>query len=89
MTANCVGDRRSIERTQGGNGMRIAVLLEERCKPNSSAYMYLEKYAGMCGGECIQLEDGKFRILEMACPVCFTRAKLCPGESFKIINSSF
>ncbi|MBK69901.1 MAG: ribosome biogenesis/translation initiation ATPase RLI [Euryarchaeota archaeon] len=66
--------------------MRIAVLLEERCKPNSSAYMYLQKYAGMCGGECIQLEDGKFKILEMACPVCFTRAKLCPGDAVKIIN---
>ena len=66
--------------------MRIAVLLEERCKPNSSAFMYLQKYAGMCGGECIQLEDDKFKILEMACPVCFTRAKLCPGDAVKIIN---
>ena len=66
--------------------MRVAVLLEERCKPNSPAFDYLQKYAGMCGAECIQFENNKFRILETACPVCFTRAKLCPGDAVKIIN---
>ena len=66
--------------------MRVAVLLEERCKPNSPAFNYLLKYAGSCGAECIQFEENKFRILETACPVCFTRAKLCPGDAVKIIN---
>ena len=66
--------------------MRVAVLLDERCKPNSPAFNYLLKYAGSCGAECIQFEENKFRILETACPVCFTRAKLCPGDAVKIIN---
>ena len=28
--------------------MRVAVLLEERCKPNSNAFAYLKKYSEMC-----------------------------------------
>lgn len=40
----------------------------------------------MCGGECIQVEENKCKILEEACPVCFTRAKLCPGDAVKVIN---
>jgi|TARA_B110000211_G_scaffold232451_1_gene296237 ATP-binding cassette subfamily E protein 1 len=46
----------------------------------------LQKYAGTCGGECIQVEENKCKILEEACPVCFTRAKLCPGDAVKVIN---
>ena len=66
--------------------MRVAVLLEERCKPNSNAFAYLKKYSAMCDRECIQVEGSKCKILETACPVCFTRAKHCPDEAVKIIN---
>ncbi len=66
--------------------MRIVVLDDERCKPNMPAFDYLQKYAGSCGGECIQFTDEKWKILETACPVCFTRAKLCPGDAVKVIN---
>ena len=44
--------------------MKVAVLLQDRCKPKSEAFRYLEKYAGMCGAECIQVEDNKCKILE-------------------------
>ena len=66
--------------------MRVAVLLEERCKPNSNAFAYLKKYSEMCERECIQGEGSKCKILETACPVCFTRAKHCPDGAVKIIN---
>ncbi|MBL21066.1 MAG: ribosome biogenesis/translation initiation ATPase RLI [Euryarchaeota archaeon] len=66
--------------------MRVAVLLEDRCKPNTPAFDYLMKYAGSCGRECIQFEGSKCRILESACPVCVNRAKRCPGGAVKIIN---
>ena len=66
--------------------MRVAVLLEERCKPNSNAFAYLQKYAAMCERDCIQVEDNKCKILEPACPVCLTRAKHCPDNAVKIIN---
>ncbi|MBR79892.1 MAG: ribosome biogenesis/translation initiation ATPase RLI [Euryarchaeota archaeon] len=66
--------------------MRVAVLLEERCKPNSNAFAYLQKYSAMCERECIQVEGNKCKILESACPVCLTRAKHCPDDAVKIIN---
>ena len=67
--------------------MRIAVLFEDKCKPNSPAFEYLQKYAGSCGGECIQVdENDKCKILEDACPPCLMRAKNCPGDAVKLIN---
>ena len=67
--------------------MRIAVLFEDRCKPNSPAFEYLQKYAGSCGAECIQVdENDKCKILEDACPPCLMRAKNCPGDAVKVIN---
>lgn len=66
--------------------MRIAVLIEDRCKPKSDAFDYLKKWAGSCGAECIQMEDDKFRILESACPPCFIRAKHCPDNAVIVIN---
>ena len=66
--------------------MKVAVLLQDRCKPKSEAFRYLEKYAGMCGAECIQIEDNKCKILETACPPCFYRARLCPGNAVIVIN---
>ena len=66
--------------------MKIAVLIEERCKPKSEAFAYLSRYAGSCGSECIQVIDDKCKILENACPPCLVRAKLCPGDAVKIIN---
>jgi len=66
--------------------MRVAVLLEERCKPNSNAFAYLKKYSAMCDRECIQFEGDKCKIIEAACPVCLTRAKHCPDDAIKIIN---
>ena len=35
--------------------MRIAVLFQDRCKPNSPAFEYLQKYAGSCGGNVFRL----------------------------------
>ena len=66
--------------------MRVAVLIEELCKPNSNAFAYLQKYSAMCERECIQFEGDKCKILESACPVCLTRAKHCPDGAVKIIN---
>ena len=66
--------------------MRVAVLLEDRCAPNMPAFAYLQKYAGMCGSECIQVVDKKCKILETACPVCLNRAKHCPGDAVILIN---
>ena len=67
--------------------MRVAVLLEERCKPNSNAFAYLKKYSQMCERECIQVEGSKCKILETACPVCFTRAKHCPDGACLLYTS--
>ncbi len=66
--------------------MRVAILDQERCKPNSNAFKYLQKYAGMCGSECIQATEEECKILESACPPCLIRAKLCPDDAVKIIN---
>ena len=66
--------------------MRIAVLIEDRCKPNSNAFDYLKKWAGSCGGECIQVIGDKCKILESACPPCIVRAKHCPDDAVVIIN---
>ena len=66
--------------------MRIAVLIEDRCKPKSDAFDYLKKWAGSCGAECIQFDGEKFRILESACPPCFIRAKHCPDDAVIVIN---
>ena len=66
--------------------MRVAVLLEDRCKPNSNAYSYLKKYSAMCDMECIQFKGDKCKILETACPVCFNRARHCPDNAVIVIN---
>ena len=63
--------------------MRIAVLIEEKCKPKSEAYDYLKKWAGSCGAECIQMNGDKFKILESACPPCFVRARHCPDGALQ------
>ena len=66
--------------------MRVAVLLEDRCKPNSNAYSYLKKYSALCDMECIQFKGDKCKILETACPVCFNRARHCPDNAVIVIN---
>ena len=66
--------------------MRVAVLLEDRCKPNSNAYTYLKKYSALCDMECIQFKGDKCKILETACPVCFNRARHCPDNAVIVIN---
>ncbi len=66
--------------------LRIAVLIEDRCKPKSDAFDYLKKWAGSCGGECIQFDGESFRILESSCPPCFIRAKHCPDNAVIVIN---
>ena len=66
--------------------MRIAVLVEDRCKPNSNAFDYLKKWSGTCGKECIQVIGDKCKILETACPPCIVRAKHCPDDAVIIIN---
>ena len=71
---------------QEGLLIRIAVLIEDRCKPNSNAYDYLKKWSGTCGAECIQVNGDKVKILESACPPCIIRAKHCPDDAVVIIN---
>ena len=66
--------------------MRIAVLIEDRCKPKSDAFDYLKKWSGSCGRDCIQFDGESFRILESACPPCFIRAKHCPDDAVIVIN---
>ena len=66
--------------------MRVAILVEDRCKPNSNAYAYLKKYSALCERECIQFEGDKCKILESACPVCFNRARHCPDDAVIVIN---
>ncbi len=66
--------------------MKVAVLVEDRCKPNSNAYAYLKKYSALCERECIQFEGDKCKILESACPVCFNRARHCPDDAVIVIN---
>lgn len=66
--------------------MRIAVLIEDRCKPKSDAFDYLKKWSGLCSRECIQFDGKTFRILESACPPCFIRAKHCPDDAVIVIN---
>ena len=66
--------------------MRVAVLLEDRCKPISNAYSYLKKYSALCDMECIQFKGDKCKILETACPVCFNRARHCPDNAVIVIN---
>ena len=66
--------------------MRVAVLLEDRCKPNSNAHRYLKKYSALCDMECIQFKGDKCKILETACPVCFNRARHCPDNAVIVIN---
>ena len=66
--------------------MRVAVLIEDRCKPNSNAFAYLQKWGNMCERECIQVTEEECKILESACPVCLNRAKLCPDDAVMIIN---
>ena len=82
--------KRKYDKTESFNRiekMRIAVLFEDKCKPNSPAFEYLQKYAGSCGAECIQVdENDKCKILEDACPPCLMRAKNCPGDAVKVIN---
>ncbi|DAC20346.1 MAG TPA: ribosome biogenesis/translation initiation ATPase RLI [Candidatus Poseidoniales archaeon] len=72
--------------SEEGDSMRVAILDQERCKPNSNAFKYLHKYAGMCGKDCIQANEEECKILESACPPCLIRAKLCPDDAVKIIN---
>ena len=64
----------------------MLILDQEKCKPNMPAHTYLKKYAGMCGGECIQVNNDVCVILESACLACLNRAKHCPGDAVKIIN---
>ena len=48
--------------------MRVAVLIEELCKPNSNAFAYLQKYSAMCERECIQFEGTNVRSLSLHAP---------------------
>ena len=75
--------RKAEEATEG---KRMLLLDQEKCKPNMPAFTYLQKHAGKCGGECIQVKDNRCIILEDACMACLNRAKHCPGDAVKIIN---
>jgi len=66
--------------------MRVAVVVPERCKPKSNAYLYLQKWSQTCDKECIIVEGKSVRISEFACPPCVVRAKLCPDDAVIIIN---
>ena len=66
--------------------MRVAVVVQERCKPKSNAYLYLQKWSQMCDKECIIVEGKTVKISEFACPPCVVRARLCPDDAVIIIN---
>lgn len=64
----------------------MLLLDQEKVKPNMPAFEFLQKHAGKCGKECIQVKDSKVTILESACLACLNRAKHCPGDAVRIIN---
>lgn len=65
---------------------RLVVIDPDKCKPNSTAYAYLRKYAGKCGRECIQVNKKSVHVTEMACSVCVTRCKQCPGDAVSVVK---
>ena len=78
-----------VERKQKVDGAvekRIVILDPAKCKPNTAAYKYLQKYAGACGKECIVVQGKTVKIWEEACAACIARAKKTPGGAVTIIK---
>mmetsp|Transcript_24982 Transcript_24982/g.41465 ORF Transcript_24982/g.41465 Transcript_24982/m.41465 type:complete len:677 (-) Transcript_24982:234-2264(-) len=65
---------------------RLVVIDPDKCKPNSTAYAYLRKYAGDCGKDCIQVGKKSVHVSEQACSVCVTRCKQCPGGAVSVVK---
>ena len=82
------------DRRRGGARLRLAriVLLDQsRCQPNSPAFDYLRKQAGLGCPEarkppCLQMREMRCVVLEDACPACLNRAKRCPNDAVRVVN---
>ena len=80
---------KGVQRKQNADGAverRIVILDHMKCKPNTAAYKYLQKYAGACGKECIVVQGKRVFIWEEACAACIMRAKKCPDNAVSIIK---
>jgi len=64
----------------------IVVIDPDKCRPNSTAYSYLKRYAGSCGKDCIVVEKKLVTVSERACAQCVTRCKQCPGDAIKVVK---
>ena len=70
---------------------RIVLLDQSRCQPNSPAFDYLRKQAGLGCPEarkppCLQMREMRCVVLEDACPACLNRAKRCPNDAVRVVN---
>jgi len=82
---------KGVERKQSnGQERRIVILDQEKCKPKSAAFVYLQKHAGGCGNACIEVVRGadrpRVQISEDACAACMLRASHCPDAAVTTVR---
>jgi ATP-binding cassette subfamily E protein 1 len=65
---------------------RIAIVNQDKCKPNSAAYAYLKKNSNICGRHCITIENKKVNISENSCMTCFNIAKRTPEDAVMVVK---
>ena len=65
---------------------RIAIVDQDKCKPNSAAFAYLKKNGNICGRHCITIENKKISISENSCMTCFNIAKRTPGDAVMVVK---
>ena len=85
MTSQLVGSAAAIQQD------RVVILDQSRCQPNSPAFDYLRKQAGLGCPEarkppCLQMREMRCVVLEDACPACLNRAKRCPNDAVRVVN---
>eukprot|EP00588_Corethron_pennatum_P014462 CAMPEP_0194278992 /NCGR_PEP_ID=MMETSP0169-20130528/12940_1 /TAXON_ID=218684 /ORGANISM="Corethron pennatum, Strain L29A3" /LENGTH=684 /DNA_ID=CAMNT_0039023327 /DNA_START=123 /DNA_END=2177 /DNA_ORIENTATION=+ len=65
---------------------RIVVIDGDKCKPNSTAFAYLKRYAGSCGRDCIRVGKKEITVSETSCATCVSRCKQCPGDAVSVVK---
>uniref|UniRef100_A0A7S1BD08 ABC transporter domain-containing protein n=1 Tax=Corethron hystrix TaxID=216773 RepID=A0A7S1BD08_9STRA len=50
------------------------------------AFAYLKRHARACGRDCIQVSKKLIVVSELACAVCVTRCKQCPGDAVSVVK---
>jgi len=65
---------------------RIVVIDPDKCRPNSAAYGFLQRYAKACGRDCIRVAKKQVTVLETACATCVSRCKQCPGDAVSVVK---